>query len=75
MATGGTGDILTGLLAGLLAQHSKEIELATVAAVWLHGHTGEIGARAETEQALIATDLLKYLPEAIRACQDVSDHF
>jgi len=66
MATGGTGDILTGMIAGLIAQHPDEIATAVRAAVWLHGRAGELGAEALTEQCLIATDLLHYLPKAIR---------
>jgi NAD(P)H-hydrate epimerase len=69
MATGGTGDILTGLIAGLVAQHPNELRLATAAAVWLHGRAGELGAAVLGEQALIATDLLRYLPEAMRDCR------
>jgi len=66
MATGGTGDILTGMIAGLIAQNPDEIATAVRAAVWLHGRAGELGAEALTEQCLIATDLLHYLPKAIR---------
>jgi NAD(P)H-hydrate epimerase len=66
MASGGTGDILTGMIAGMIAQFPEEIELAVRAAVWLHGRAGEIGAQDLTEQCLIATDLLRYLPRAIR---------
>jgi NAD(P)H-hydrate epimerase len=66
MATGGTGDILTGMIAGLVAQHPTEIAAAVRAAVWLHGRAGELGAEELTEQCLIATDLLRYLPKAIR---------
>jgi NAD(P)H-hydrate epimerase len=66
MATGGTGDILTGMIAGLVAQHPENIATAVRAAVWLHGRAGELGAAELTEQCLIATDLLKYLPKAIR---------
>ena len=69
MATGGTGDILTGLIAGLLAQHPDDLRLAAAAAVWLHGRAGELGAAALGEQALIATGLLHYLPEAMRDCR------
>jgi ADP-dependent NAD(P)H-hydrate dehydratase / NAD(P)H-hydrate epimerase len=68
MATGGTGDILTGMTAGLVAQHPGDIETAVRAAVWLHGRAGELGAAELTEQCLIATDLLHYLPRAIREC-------
>jgi NAD(P)H-hydrate epimerase len=66
MATGGTGDILTGMISGLVAQFPDRIVDATRAAVWLHGRSGEIGADELTEQCLIATDLLHYLPRAIR---------
>ncbi len=68
MATGGTGDVLTGLTAGLVAQFPGDIGRAVRAAVWLHGRAGELGAAELTEQCLIATDLLRYLPQAIREC-------
>ena len=66
MATGGTGDILTGMISGLVAQFPDQIDKAVRAAVWLHGRAGELGAEELTEQCLIATDLLHYLPRAIR---------
>jgi hydroxyethylthiazole kinase-like uncharacterized protein yjeF len=66
MATGGTGDILTGMIAGLIAQFPDQIDTAVRAAVWLHGRAGQLGAAELTEQCLIATDLLHYLPKAIR---------
>ena len=69
MATAGSGDILTGLIAGLLAQWPDRRERAVLAAVWLHGRAGELGAAARTEQSLTATDLLRYLPAAIRELQ------
>lgn len=65
MATGGTGDILTGMIAGLIAQHSKDWKRAVIAAVWLHGRCGELAAEDWGEQAMLATDLLDYLPEAM----------
>ncbi len=68
MATGGTGDILTGLVAGLIAQHGGTAEqsmTAIAAAVYLHGLAGEIGARVLGEQSFIATDLLRFLPDAM----------
>jgi len=70
MATGGTGDILTGLIAGLIAQHPKDQELAIAAAVYLHGLSGELGAAEMTEQAFTATDLIRFLPHAIRHVQN-----
>jgi NAD(P)H-hydrate repair Nnr-like enzyme with NAD(P)H-hydrate dehydratase domain len=65
MATGGTGDILTGMTAGLIAQHPKDWKRAVVAAVWLHGRCGELGAKRQGEESMLATDLLDYLPEAM----------
>ena len=65
MGTGGTGDILTGMTSGFLAQFPKQPDEAVAAAVYLHGLAGEIGARAVGEKSLIATDILKYLPDAV----------
>ena len=72
MGTGGSGDILTGLISGLLAQFPKQPDEAVGAAVYLHGLAGELGAKALGEKCLIATDILKYLPQAMEACADVS---
>jgi NAD(P)H-hydrate epimerase len=72
MATAGSGDILTGLIAGLLAQFPAQAEEAVRAAVWLHGRAAELGAMALTESALVATDILRYLPEAILEVQRLS---
>ena len=65
MGTGGSGDILTGLIAGFLAQFPHQPDEAVAAAVYLHGLAGEIGAQALGEKCLIATDILQYLPGAI----------
>jgi NAD(P)H-hydrate epimerase len=70
MATGGTGDVLTGLIAGLLAQFPDDCEAALLAAVWLHGRCGELAAQAIGEKPLIATDLLQFLPDAMREARD-----
>ena len=65
MATGGTGDILTGMIAGLVAQHPDDWKRAVVAAVWLHGRCGELGAAKWGEQSLLASDILEFLPKAM----------
>ena len=65
LATGGTGDILTGMMAGLMAQHIKDWRRAVVAAVWLHGRCGELAGEHWGEQAAMATDLLDFLPQAM----------
>ncbi|MGD0199226.1 MAG: NAD(P)H-hydrate dehydratase [Bryobacteraceae bacterium] len=69
LATGGTGDILTGTIAGLLAQFPQGAERAIAAAVYIHGLAGELGAAEFGEQALMATDLLRYYPAAMDACR------
>jgi NAD(P)H-hydrate epimerase len=66
MATGGTGDILTGMMAGLMAQNPDRVIEAVTAAVHLHGLAGDVACEATGEQALVATDLVKALPEAMR---------
>ncbi len=73
MATGGSGDILTGMIAAFLGQFPAQPEPAIAAAVYLHGLAGELGAAAKGEKSLIATDLLDFLPAAIHACADISD--
>jgi hydroxyethylthiazole kinase-like uncharacterized protein yjeF len=73
MGTGGSGDVLTGMIAGFLAQFPGEPDQAVAAAVYLHGLAGEMGARALGEKCLIATDILRYLPDAMEECADVSD--
>lgn len=75
MATAGSGDILTGLIAGLLAQSPQHPEAAIAAAVYLHGLAGEFGAEALGEQPLLATDLLDFLPEALDECLSGPDPF
>ena len=66
MATGGTGDILTGLVAGMVAQNPHRAFDAVLAAVHLHGLAGDIARDQVGEQSLVATDLIHNLPEAIR---------
>jgi NAD(P)H-hydrate epimerase len=66
MATGGTGDVLTGMLSGLIAQFPHDFERAILAGVYLHGRAGELGAKELGELSFMATDLFRYLPEAIR---------
>ena len=63
MATGGTGDVLTGLIAGLLAQGLGALDAARLG-VYLHGLAGDLAAARTGEAALAAGDLLTYLPAA-----------
>jgi NAD(P)H-hydrate epimerase len=71
LAKGGTGDILTGMVSGLIGQFPDDPDRAIAAAVYLHSLAGEIAARHQTEQTVLATDLLQYLPEAIRGITNI----
>ena len=66
MATGGTGDILTGMVAGLIAQNPSDVFKAVLAAVYLHGMAGDVAREVMGEHSLVATDLLTSLPEAFQ---------
>lgn len=65
MATGGSGDVLTGLTAALLAQGLAPFD-AAVLAVHAHGRAGDLAAEQLGEVSLIATDLIDHLPAALR---------
>jgi NAD(P)H-hydrate epimerase len=64
MAKGGSGDLLTGLIAGLVAQHPTASARAVAAAVYLHGLAADLAVRAADEHTLLATDSLPQLPRA-----------
>lgn len=66
MATGGSGDILTGIVAALIAQHPQHALEATALAVYLHGLAGDLACESVGESSLVATDLVRFLPEAFK---------
>ncbi len=68
MATGGTGDVLTGLIGGLLAQSMTGMNAARLG-VYLHGLAGDIAAERKTARALIASDVNDALSEAWRTIE------
>ncbi len=71
MATAGSGDVLTGILAGLLAQKLEPLQAACLG-VYLHGVSGETAAAHLTSYCMIASDLLKYLPETVmKFCSNI----
>jgi NAD(P)H-hydrate epimerase len=72
MATGGTGDVLTGLLAGLLAQGLDALD-ATLLAVYLHGLAGDLAASRLGEGPLAAGDLIEILPAALARLKDAGE--
>ena len=73
MATGGTGDILTGFISGLLAQYPDEPDEAVAAGVYLHGLAGQLGEVEMGQKSLMATDLLRYFPRALDECARLPD--
>jgi len=72
MSTGGTGDILTGMVAAMLAQNPHDALLAVCAAVHLHGLAGDVMRENVGEHSMVATDLLRGLPEAFWRAQRTS---
>ncbi|MFH1654214.1 MAG: NAD(P)H-hydrate dehydratase [Pseudomonadota bacterium] len=64
MATAGTGDVLSGMIASFIAQKLDVIE-ASILGVYLHGLSGDLAASKKGEAAMIASDLLEEIPDAI----------
>lgn len=58
MATGGSGDVLTGVITGLLAQHYEPLK-AAIFGVYLHGRAGDIAVEKTGYQALTASDIIE----------------
>ncbi len=67
MATAGSGDVLTGIISGLVAQGIEFFEAAKLG-VYLHGLSADIAAKDKTPACLIASDIIEYLPRAIKSC-------
>ncbi len=65
MATGGSGDVLTGIIAGLMAQGLAPCS-ASIAGSYIHGQAGDHFAETESQTTLIAGDLLRCLPESLK---------
>lgn len=63
MATAGSGDVLTGIITGLLAQYYTP-EQAALLGVYIHGLAGDIASQRLSEEGMIASDIIAYLPEA-----------
>lgn len=66
MATGGSGDVLTGILTSLLAQGYTPEEACCIG-TYLHGTSGDIAAKRLSQEAMIAGDIIKYLSKAFRS--------
>jgi NAD(P)H-hydrate epimerase len=68
MATGGSGDVLGGMIASQIAQE-KDIRGAVVSAIYVHGLSGDLGADELGERALTAGDIIRFLPPALKAME------
>ncbi len=67
MAAAGSGDVLAGLVTGLLAQGITSEE-AAISGVYLHGLAGDMTAEELTQEAMTAGDIISQIPSAIRTC-------
>ena len=65
MATAGSGDVLTGIILALLAQGYNQKE-ACIMAMYVHGRAGDIATADKGQTALIASDIIDFLPKAFR---------
>ena len=72
LATGGTGDVLAGVVGALLAQGASAFEAACVGA-YAHGLAGDLAAAEKTARAMIARDVIEALPDAWRAIEGKAD--
>ena len=66
LATPGSGDVLTGIITGLLAQHYRPID-AAILGVYLHGLSADIGLKTESIESFTASNILKYLGSAFKS--------
>ena len=66
MASGGSGDVLSGLIGSEIVQEKNTLE-AVVAAVYAHGLSGDLGSAKLSEKSLTASDLIRFLPQAIKS--------
>ena len=75
MAKGGSGDILTGIVAAMLAQYPESVAEAVEAAVFLHGLAGDFACLDQDEHTVLATDTVSHLQTAFRARVTDADGF
>jgi NAD(P)H-hydrate epimerase len=69
MASAGSGDVLTGIITGLLARGYSQQE-ACIIGMYLHGLAGDIAAKELGEESMMASDLIKYLTKAFERLKD-----
>mgnify|MGYP001559013758 FL=1 len=67
MATAGSGDVLSGIAGAFLGQGLDSFKAAKYA-TYIHGLAGDIAANNKTQMGLIASDIVDYIPDAIKRC-------
>lgn len=72
MATAGSGDVLTGVVAALCG-HQLEVFAAAQLGVWVHGHAGDVAAGHLSQTSVVATDLIDHLPAAFLTLEQMKD--
>ena len=69
MASAGSGDVLTGILTGLLAQGYNPLE-SSLLGTFIHGRAGDLALAKESYESLIASDIINHLGQAFKSIQD-----
>jgi NAD(P)H-hydrate epimerase len=79
MATAGSGDVLSGMITGMISQwinrHQDSLACILQAAVFLHGYAGDLAAKESGEISLTATDITRFIPQALRHLDDYQTPF
>ena len=69
MAKGGSGDVLTGIITALVAQKYESVQ-AAILGVYLHGLAGDLAAEACSVEAMVASDIVRFLGEGFKRLAD-----
>jgi NAD(P)H-hydrate epimerase len=79
MATAGSGDVLSGMITGMISQsinhHPDQLDRILQAAVFLHGYAGDLAVKETGEISLTATDITRFIPRAFRHLHDYQTPF
>lgn len=67
MATAGSGDVLSGIIASVICNENKDLLLKTATAVYIHGLAGDFAAKNKTQVSMTASDIIENLPKAFRS--------
>jgi len=72
LATAGSGDVLTGVIAGIVAQKKTSLYQAAIMGVYLHGLAADITVKSKTEPGMIASDVIEAIPRALKLLDENS---